>query len=118
MSKLDIEQLTKAFNNDKNESIMETTKSDIKQIKNTVLQQLNIPRETLKIYHQKLNNYRFVDDISDLHSGNYLRWINLKNPENINLTKGSFLCDIEINEDGIHLIFKKSIWTTLSNKNE
>jgi hypothetical protein len=101
-----MENLITALENNKNESIIETNKTDIKQIKNDVLQQLNISRETLKSYHKKLKDYRFVDDISDLQSGNYLRWINLSDPININLTKGSFLCDIEINGDGIHLIFK------------
>tara|TARA_Y100000589_G_C26629029_1_gene417272 strand:+ start:69 stop:482 length:414 start_codon:yes stop_codon:yes gene_type:complete len=101
-----MENLIDALENDKNESIMNTNLSNIKEIKNNVLQQLNISRESLKALHEKLKNYRFVDEISDLQSGNYVRWINLKNPEKLYLTRGAFLCDIEINNDGVHIIFR------------
>lgn len=106
MSGLNIDKLLVALENDKNESIMETTKSDIKTIKNDVLQELNLPRDKLKELHQKLNNYRYISDISELQSGCFLRWINLKNYDNIQLTRGAFLCDIDIVDDGINIIFK------------
>ena len=106
MSRLNVDKLLKALDNDNNESIIETNKSDIKQIKNNVFQQLNLPKDKLKEYHLKLRDYRYVDDVSEIQSGCFFRWINLKNPENISLTRGAFLCDIGINNDGIHLIFK------------
>ena len=106
MSRLNVDKLLIALENDKNESIMETTRSDIKTIKNNVLQQLNLPRETLKELHRKLNNYRYISDISELQSGCFLRWINLKNYDNLQLTRGAFLCDIDITDDGINIIFK------------
>jgi hypothetical protein len=106
MSRLNIDKLLVALENEKNESIMETTKSDIKTIKNNVLQELNLSRETLKEWHLKLQNYRFISDISELQSGCYLRWVNLKNYDNLQLTRGSFLCDIDITDGGINIIFK------------
>lgn len=106
MSRLNIDKLLVALENDKNESIMETTKSDIKTVKNNVLQELNLSRETLKEWHRKLDNYRYISDISELQSGCFLRWINLKNYDNLQLTRGAFLCDIDIVDDGINIIFK------------
>ena len=35
-----------------------------------------------------------------------MRWINLKNYDNLQLTRGAFLCDIDIVDDGINIIFK------------
>ncbi len=106
MSRLNIDKLLLALENEKNESIMETTKSNIKTIKNNVLQELNLPREILKDWHQKLDNYRYISDISELQSGCFLRWINLKNYDNLQLSRGAFLCDIDIVNDGINIIFK------------
>lgn len=106
MSRLNIDNLLNALENDKNESIMETTKSDIKTVKNNVLQELNLSREKLKDLHKKLTNYRYIGDISELQSGCFLRWINLKNYDNLQLTRGAFLCDIDIADDGINIIFK------------
>lgn len=105
MSKFNVERLLNALENEKNENIIDHNISDLKQLNNNVLQQLNLPREKLKELNKKLKNYRYVDDISELHSGYYYRWINLKDPANIKLTLGAYLCDIEINTDGIHIKF-------------
>ena len=48
MSGINIDKLLVALENEKNESIIETNKSDIKSIKNNVLQQLNLSREKIK----------------------------------------------------------------------
>ncbi len=105
MVKLDIERLLNAVENDKMENIIDYNLSDIKQIKNNVLQQLNLSREKLKLLNQKLKNYRFIDGIDSLESGYYYRWIKLNNPKDIKLTLGAYLCDIDINPDGVHLKF-------------
>ena len=71
-----------------------------------VLDELKLPREKLKDFHKRLEKYRYVDEISQLNSGDYIRWIDLNNPYDIKLNTGAFICDVEINTDGIHIKLK------------
>jgi hypothetical protein len=104
MANIDKEFLGLALENDENQSIMNLDHGKIKCIKNDVLQKLQLPREKLKQIHSSLKNYRYVDEISDLHYGSYIRWIKLIDPENIKMATGGFLCDIKILDDGVHLM--------------
>lgn len=54
----------------------------------------------------KLNNYIYVDELTELRHGTYMRWIKLNEPENLVLTRGAFYCDTKINEGGVYLICK------------
>ena len=101
-----IEELNKAVENIKNEEILNTSLTEINKIKLKVLVELQLSREKLKDFHKKLEKYRYVDEISQLNSGDYVRWIDLTNAANIKLTNGAFICDVEINPDGVHIKLK------------
>lgn len=101
--------LQKALDNENNSSIMNLNSKKIKSIKNDYLQKLLLSRDKLKEYHHKLKEYRYVDDLSDIQYGRYIRWINLKNPDNIKLTNGGIILDIKILETGIHLVCKNNM---------
>lgn len=103
---VDRERLVTAIQNVKEESIVDTNLSEIKSVKNNVLQQLQLSREKLQDFHKRLQKYRYVDEITELNSGDYVRWIDLNNAANIKIANGAFVCDIEINSDGIHLKLK------------
>ena len=98
----------KALDNDNNEGIQKYNTSLIKQIKNDYLQKLLLPREKLLEFHAKLKGYRYVDDLSDIQYGRYIRWINLNDPENIKLTTGGIIIDIKILASGIHVVCKNN----------
>jgi len=98
--------LLKSLDNENNNSIANLNTQKIKSIKNDSLQQLHLPRETLKNYHIKLKDYRYVDDLTDIKDGRYIRWINLSDPSKICLTSGGIIIDIKICEGGIHLVCK------------
>jgi len=100
--------LVKALDNENNASIMNYNSRMIKSIKNDYLQKLLLSKEKLKDYHNKLKNYRYVDDLSDIQYGRYIRWINLKNPEKIELTRGGMIIDIKILNNGIHVVCKNT----------
>tara|TARA_B100000282_G_C31500846_1_gene384831 strand:- start:104 stop:529 length:426 start_codon:yes stop_codon:yes gene_type:complete len=100
------EYLLKSLDNENNESISNLSSKKIKAIKNDYLQQLQLSREKLKDFHNKLKEYRYVDDLTTIQYGRYIRWINLKDPANIKLTTGAIIIDIKILEDGIHLVCK------------
>lgn len=99
-----IDQVMKSLDNVKNEGIMQLTNAKIKDQKNNVLQKLQLDGETLHELHKKLKEYRYVDEISDLQYGYYVRWISLKDPSNIKLTNGAHICDIKILNEGIHVV--------------
>jgi hypothetical protein len=98
----------KAVDNNNNEGIQKYNTNLIKQMKNDYLQKLLLPRDTLKDYNNKLKNYRYVDDLSDIQYGRYVRWINLSNPNNLKLTTGGIIIDIKICPNGIHIICKNN----------
>ena len=104
---LDKNDLNKALENENNESIINLTISEIKSEKNDILQKLQFGKEDLKKNLKKLKEYRYINNINDLNYGYYIRWINLKNVENLKLTNGGFICDIKIN-DGIEILCRNN----------
>lgn len=103
---VDIENLLVALDNENNESIMNLTKSKMNEHKNDCLQRLQLGKEKLKSCHKKLKEYRYCSDLSDLIYGNYIRWVSLKKPDNLTLTKGAIFCDYKIINNSIHLVLK------------
>lgn len=105
MSDLDnisqFEDILKALENETNSSILELTNSEIKTHKNNILQMVQIKGKDLKEYHNKLENYRYVRGMHDLQFGYYIRWIPLKNPDKIYLTRGAHISGIDIVSDDI-----------------
>ena len=106
MPNINTETLSNALSDIKNDSIINTNIREIKTIKNNVLQQLQLPRNKLKDFHNRLEKYKYVDEITELNCGDYVRWIDLTDANNINLTRGAFICDVEINSDGVHIKLK------------
>ena len=100
--------LLKSLDNENNSSMNNLTSNKIKSMKNDYLQQLQLSREKLKEYHTKLKEYRYVDDLSDIQYGRYIRWINLNDPNNLKLTTGGIIIDIKILANGIHVICKNN----------
>jgi hypothetical protein len=105
-SNLNEEYLIKSLDNENNVGIENLSTRKIKSLKNDYLQQLQLSRDDLKNYHTKLKEYRFVDDLTNIQYGRYIRWISLKNPEKLCLTTGGVIIDIQLLEDGIYILCK------------
>jgi hypothetical protein len=108
---LDMQQLIKALDNDNNQNIVETELDYQKMnaAKNTVLQQLQMPREALKKLHTQLKTYRYVETINELRYGGYIRWISLKNPAELKLTNGGIVVNIKVvQEDDVHIVCRNN----------
>jgi len=56
----------------------------------------------------KLSEYRFVENICDLHKGKHIRWIRLSYAESPKLTNGGIVTDIKFNDNGIHVLCKSN----------
>ena len=108
MSELDVNSLLNALENESNGSIVNLTTSKIKELKNNILQKLQLSGKVLKTFHKKLKEYRYCSDMSDLQYGHYIRWIPLKDPENIKLTNGGITVDIDIINDCVQLKVKNN----------
>ena len=104
-----MEQLVEYFNNENNSSIIKLSYSQIKNEVNNILLKLQYSGNMLKTLHKKLKEYRHVDDLQDIQTGRYIRWINLKNPNNLKLTNGGIIIDIKIIDDEIHISCKNSM---------
>lgn len=109
MSDQEINKLLLALENESNSSIMNLTSSKIKTIKNNMLQKLGLEREELKMMHKKLKGYRYCSDMQDVQYGYYIRWIPLKNPDNIRLTNGGIIIDIDIINNCVQLRIKNNM---------
>ena len=109
MSDQEINNLLLALENESNSSIMNMTTSKIKTIKNNMLQKLGLNREELKTLHKKLKHYRYCSDMQDVQYGYYIRWISLKNPQNIKLTNGGIIIDIDIINNCVQLRIKNNM---------
>lgn len=91
----EINELLTALENQENNTIINLTSNKIKQQKNDILQKLQLPRDKLKEFHKKLKQYRYCEDLDDIQYGGFIRWIPLKNPNNIKITNGGIICDIK-----------------------
>lgn len=103
---MDIDKLLKALDKESNEGIINMTNAKIKQMNSSVLSELQLSKDYHMEIMNKLNGYRYVDEMTDLHVGSYIRWIPLTNPSEIRLKQGSILCDIKITDDGLALVCK------------
>jgi len=103
---MDFELLKKALENDDNVGLINTSIQEIKDKKNNILQQLGLNRDDLKLFNSNLKGYRYIEEIKDLKIGSNIRYIKLKNIENIKLSGVNNLCEIKVLNKGIGLVFK------------
>jgi len=70
-----------------------------KEIQN-VLKKHKIPAQP---FMEKLDGYRYVDEINELFRGKYIRWIRIKNKIHT-LTNGAMVMDIKFLQEGIQIL--------------
>tara|TARA_Y100000780_G_C13693021_1_gene420308 strand:+ start:5740 stop:6162 length:423 start_codon:yes stop_codon:yes gene_type:complete len=105
----EIEDILKTLDNDENEFLLNHTRSSIQQVKNDILQKLQLSSKELKEIHKKLKPYRYVEDLTHLKYGSYIRWIKITNPDNIKLTNGGIVTDIKFNKTGCNVLCKNNM---------
>jgi hypothetical protein len=96
----DSEKLNKALDNQQNAILLKLNNKEITQMNKQII--LSLPKMTNKIaasHLKSLKGYRYVDEISDLKSNVYIKWIRY-DLTNI-LTKGAISCSVKITNDGM-----------------
>jgi hypothetical protein len=108
MGDLNVEKLLEALDVETNENIMNLTTSKIKEMNLKILKELKLTKKDTLELLKKLHGYKYVDEMNDLKSGTYLRWIPLYNEENedYNLTKGAVFCELKVTDEGLNLVLK------------
>lgn len=109
MTKIDIDTLVKALNNETNEQVIETDYKSITQKKKEILQNIGITDESIKVLLRKLKVYRYIDGAHEIEYGRYIRWISLKDPTQLYLTSGGIVCEIKVETSGIQVVCKNNM---------
>ncbi len=101
-----MEQLLKALDNDNNEYLLQLNNEKIKQIKYEIISELDLEPELFKEFITKLREYKYCDEINDFRNGGHIRWIPLKDPENVHLSSPCVFCETKITDQGIVIVCK------------
>ena len=106
MSNIEIDDLLVALDDESNHSILNLTSEKINNMKETVLKEIGLPSEQIESLMTTLKYYMYVDEIPDLRVGAFIRWIPLKDPKYIHLTRGGYICEINICKKGVGIVLK------------
>ena len=98
---MDVPKLLKALDDETNENLLDFTTKKLREMTLNILKELHLSKNnTLEIF-TKLKDYKYVDEMSDLKYGTYIRWIPLEDPTDIYLTKGALFCEMRITDNGL-----------------
>ena len=103
---MDINTLISALEDDNNLNIIQTNLQDISKKKNDILQQLNLDKLILKEFNRLLKQYMYVEELMDIKEGHVIRYINLKNSDNIKLSKPKIICNVKNLAKGLAITVK------------
>jgi len=106
-SELDIDELLDSIENTKHDYLENKTTVTISTDIYEHIRELELPIIIVEEYCKKLVEYRYIDDIHELHKGKYVRWIRKTTTNNKNtLTNGGTVMDIKFLDNGIHILCK------------
>jgi hypothetical protein len=108
---INVDELLKSIESDKLLSVSKLSYDKINTIKYNVLTRVGLEDDELESMLLKLSDYRYVEELQDIHHGAFVRYIPLTNKLNkgnkdneIILKPGGFICDIKILGTGVQLL--------------
>ena len=119
--KVNVDELLQSIESDKLLSMSKLSYDKIKTIKYNVLTRIGLEDDELESTLLKLSDYRYVEELQDIHHGAFIRYIplivkkggnNKSNNNNndvdefneIQIKPGGFICDIKILGSGVQLL--------------
>lgn len=103
---MNINKLAKALDNEENTKFINLNNKKINNMKLDILKELQLSQKDITEIMRKLKDYIYIDEISELKYGTFIRWIPIKEPDNLYLMPGGILCEINVIDDGISLTCK------------
>jgi len=103
---MDVNKLLCALDNDDNESIMNLTTKKIMEMNLNILKELHLDKSLTLDYLKKLKGYKYIDEMSELKYGSFVRWIPISNPNYLPLHHCGIICEIKIIDDGVLITSK------------
>ena len=108
---INVDELLKSIESDKLLSVSKLSYDKINTIKYNVLTRVGLEDDELESMLLKLSDYRYVEELQDIHHGAFVRYIPLtknssksKQENEIILKPGGFICDIKILGSGVQLL--------------
>lgn len=105
-NELDMEQLLKAVDSEDNDYLLHLTTKKIQELNLNILKELGLPKKDTLDMLKQLTTYKYVDEIKELKYGRFIRWVPIKDPDNLKMTKGGIICDIKATDNGIQVVCK------------
>jgi hypothetical protein len=121
--KVNVDELLQSIESDKLLSMSKLSYDKINTIKYNVLARIGLEDDELESTLLKLSDYRYVEELQDIHHGAFIRYIplivkkggmgNIGNSNNndnshesneIQIKPGGFICDIKILGSGVQLL--------------
>jgi len=120
IDKVNVNELLQSIESDKLLSMSKLSYDKINTIKYNVLTRIGLEDDELESTLLKLSDYRYVEELQDIHHGAFIRYIpliakkggNMGNNNNnngdefneIQIKPGGFICDIKILGSGVQLL--------------
>jgi hypothetical protein len=115
---INVDELLKSIESDKLLSVSKLSYDKINTVKYNVLTRIGLEDDELESMLLKLSDYRYVEELQDIHHGAFVRYIPLTKNNNNNSNKGKsrnknneillkpggFICDIKILSSGVQLL--------------
>jgi hypothetical protein len=109
---INVDEILKNIESDKLLSVSKLTYDKINIIKYNVLTRIGLEEDELESMLLKLSDYRYVEELQDIHHGAFIRYVPLisnaikssNNADEIILKTGGFICDVKILGTGVQLL--------------
>lgn len=105
-SDIDVDKLLNSVDNEENAFLMGLTTEKIRRKNYEILKQLHLPDDDTDLLMEKLKEYRYIEDLSEMKSNRYIRWINITDPDNLFLTTGAYFCEAKFIENENRVVIR------------
>ena len=97
---LNMDLLARAAENEDNAHILNLTAEAVAAAKTSILQDMVSDDVARQDILEKLEGYVYIDEIHEVRSGTYIRWLNVGDDDDITLAKGGIFCDVRFSDYG------------------
>lgn len=101
LNTIDIEKLLENLENDRNDYLENKTIETVTKEIYNIVNKIAVPLDIKKKYCGQLNEYRYVNDINELHKGKNIKWI-----RDTKLVGGGIVVNIKFLDNGTHVLVK------------